>query len=244
MFRKMLFAGAVMALFVPGARADESTVYDWSGFYAGIHAGYGWGTSDATEDTDLNYSYNMPRDNWDYDIDGFLAGGQLGVNFQKDTVLFGLEGDIGFLGVKGDKPSHGTNASDDTFSSVDGDFYMTATGRLGYATDRILLYIKGGFALADLNTAIDDETTDDAFIHAKDDGIQPGLAAGGGIEWAINDQISLKLEYLYLAFSNIKTTGTPYLLNIQTGEPDPFPDVTWKHDVDIHTLKAGINYHF
>jgi hypothetical protein len=44
-------------------------------------------------------------DNWTYRTNGFVGGGQLGYNWQSGALVFGLEGDVGYLGAKGSAPA-------------------------------------------------------------------------------------------------------------------------------------------
>lgn len=92
-------------------------VFNWSGFYAGTHLGYGFGDSDSG------------------DVNGFLGGIQLGYNWQfSPNIVFGVEGDIS-----------GTDIKPDVFP-FHVDYLGTARARLGYTWDRTMLYGTGGFA--------------------------------------------------------------------------------------------------
>lgn len=99
------------------ARADGMPSYpapvtlaatNWTGFYGGLHLGGTWGSTGAF---DLN-GYNVPPwgaataqlgppldpgDRWHSDTSGFVAGGQLGYNWQLGALLLGVEGDVGDL---------------------------------------------------------------------------------------------------------------------------------------------------
>lgn len=63
--------------------------YNWTGFYAGVHAGYGLG---GTEWQILNIR-----------TDGALGGIQAGYNQQIGNLLLGIEADISFSGIKGNR---------------------------------------------------------------------------------------------------------------------------------------------
>ena len=71
--------------------AVPPSVYNWTGVYAGGHVGYGMGMKDW-----INSSF-------DYQVDGFLGGGQIGVNQQVGNVVFGIEGDASWSNIKGNQ---------------------------------------------------------------------------------------------------------------------------------------------
>src|SRR5690625_5104433 len=86
-----LFAGHAMAAdaivpvqpTAPAPVVDSSSV--WEGFYAGLNAGYGWGEG-SLEVTGLGSVTD--------DIDGWLAGGQIGYNFDAGGFILGVETDF------------------------------------------------------------------------------------------------------------------------------------------------------
>ena len=63
--------------------------YNWTGFYVGMNAGYGCGTSTWSSVPTAN---NKPK--------GFLVGGTLGYNYQVGSIVCGLEGDFDWSDVK------------------------------------------------------------------------------------------------------------------------------------------------
>lgn len=103
----------------------NSYVYNWTGFYLGLHAGYGFnGDFDAVSDG----------------ANGFLGGIQGGYNAQFDAIVFGLEGELSYSGVG------------DSFNGVSADLNWKGaiTPRLGIAFDRFLPYVKAGIAFGDV----------------------------------------------------------------------------------------------
>lgn len=97
-------------------------LFNWTGFYAGVHAGWGWGDSTSGN------------------LDGYALGGQIGYNHQMVSGLtFGVETDITFSGMDGAGPLGGAFAVD---------YIGTLRARVGYAFDRVLIYGTGGFAYA------------------------------------------------------------------------------------------------
>ncbi len=106
-----------------------SPVYNWSGMYAGVAGGGGWGTSNFGGAT--------------YDVDGGLFSGTLGYNFQTGPLVVGLEGDIGYSNIRGSGGCGFTNC--DTANKWLG----TVRGRLGYAAGNYMPYVTGGWAFGE-----------------------------------------------------------------------------------------------
>ena len=111
-----------------------------------------------------------------------MIGGQVGYNFQWDSFVLGLEGDASF-----------TDQNTDAFGlSVEGDFLASIRGRLGFALDRFLVYGTGGAAFAGATVTADGLGDDDVNFF--------GWVAGGGVEYAITDNITFGVEYLHYEF--------------------------------------------
>lgn len=221
--------------------------YAWSGVYFGIHGGYGWGHSSIRdggtniENPSINPPYgafscgpaltgNYCGTPFELESEGWLGGVQLGANWQRGVIVLGIEGDLGYLGIKEDhvllRPFE-----DRDFASVEFGWYGTATGRLGYALDRSLLYVKGGLAVARIETEAAD--IDGSAIyegsHIRSTQTEIGWALGGGIEHALGDRLSVKAEYLYMDFGS-ETSRSP------DGD-------IYEHENQLHTAKIGLNYH-
>lgn len=127
--KKMLLAAALVTLAVPAFAADyrrppqyadplvAGPLFNWTGFYAGLHGGYGWGTGAGVSTS------------------GFVGGGQLGFNYQLNGgLVLGAETDISISGIDG-------TAGGVTFGV---DYLGSLRARVGYAVDRVMLYGTGG----------------------------------------------------------------------------------------------------
>jgi outer membrane immunogenic protein len=157
--------------FVPG--------YTWTGFYAGINGGYGWGNSD-----------------WngflsDTDVSGGLVGLTAGYNWQTGALVFGLEGDIDWSNIRGSFASATCPIGCETKNNWLG----TVRGRIGYAFDRVMPYVTGGLAVGDI------KASRAGFVGASD--INAGWTIGGGVEGALFGNVTAKLEYLYVDLGSI-----------------------------------------
>jgi outer membrane immunogenic protein len=156
--------------------AYVTPVYNWSGFYAGINGGFGWGTG----------SFSGPPASGDFDTSGGLFGGTLGYNWQTNQVVFGVETDLDWSDIKGSAACGGG-----VTCRVSNDWLGTARGRIGFAMDRVMPYVTGGLAFGKVNAAATggNPGTSDT---------RTGWTLGGGVEFALAGNWTAKGEYLYV----------------------------------------------
>ncbi len=189
--KKLLLAGAAFASLVAGAAhaADlprrsvpvapapiaAIPVFTWTGFYAGVNAGYAFGTGDDK----LRIDGRTVRFN--DDRGGFAGGGQVGFNYQLGTFVVGLETDLQYadLGERGRVRIDGTTVR----GRESDDYFGTVRGRAGLAFDRFMVYGTGGLAYGDVGPFGTDSI---------------GWTAGGGVEYAFTNNITAKVEGLYV----------------------------------------------
>jgi outer membrane immunogenic protein len=121
----------------------------WQGFYLGGHAGGAWNNVDIT---DTYTYYGDPTAKNSAGGSGVIGGAQSGYNFQRRDIVYGVEADLGYLNLAGRKmaalqadPHNDAYWLTGNYTSS-GNLYGDLTGRLGYAADRALLYVKGGAA--------------------------------------------------------------------------------------------------
>lgn len=183
----VILPGGVLAADLPAKAPGHmpAAAYDWSGFYAGVHGGYGWGANRFTDDaTGVSGKYEPS---------GGFGGVQLGYNSQfAPHWLIGGEFDF----------SAGGLSDSGSFTGGTGrykiDYFGTARTRFGYVQDRSLFYVTGGVAWMH-----DKSNNTGAFVTATDQ-YSVGWVAGGGWEWAIDNRWSAKIEYLYAGFDKTK----------------------------------------
>ena len=224
---KKIFLGtvALMALAVPATAADLAArpytkapppaayapIYNWTGFYIGGHVGGAFGS-----DSNL---FNTGSDG------RFLGGIQGGFDYQfSPNWVMGIEAQYSWM-------SDTTWVATDvvTLDSVSQRKrgLGSVTGRLGYTWGPGLLYVKGGYAFADIsNAAIDGFTGLPVAVNTNKD----GWTVGAGLEYMFAPNWSAKIEYQYYDLGHSSVI---------------FSDLTegrWRNDE--HTVKAGINYRF
>jgi len=185
-------AQAADAALPPYKAPPPAIVYSWTGCYIGVHGGGGWSPNDWFVNLPGNGEYGVVR------ASGFVAGGQVGCDYQIGTWVFGIEGLYSWANMKGQTLA-GFPSLPIPRSRIDG--LALATGRVGYAFDHALLYVKAGFAWAHDKHQLDLPLT--AFTPALigSAGVV-GWTAGGGIEVAFLPNWSWKVEYNYLGFSS------------------------------------------
>jgi len=195
----------IKAPYYKGASHPIVSYYNWTGFYAGVNVGYGMGTSDwsALPGVDIK-----PK--------GFMAGGTLGYNWQSGAIVYGIEGDFDWSGVKG-SVACGVGSCE-----TSNPWLATFRGRLGYAFDRWLPYITAGGAYGSVKAS----TTIPATSSSSN---QLGWTAGIGLEYAVMGNWTAKVEYLYADLGSFDAGPAPFVNNVSFKES---------------MVRAGLNYKF
>lgn len=205
-------------------------VYDWTGFYVGAHVGGGWGDKDWVFYQSVGGPV-VPPSLTSHNVNGALAGGQFGYNYQAGAWVFGIEGEGSWTDLKGDSvcpnPAAGCSSKVEWMASV--------AGRLGYAWNNVLLYAKGGGVWAGDKHNVSFALTP-VFNETAGNVTRSGYTVGGGLEYGFTPNWSAKIEYMYSDFGNHSVDFT----RITTGAYVESARV----DQQIHTVKFGINYRF
>lgn len=222
------------------AISTAPTVYNWSGVYVGVHAGYGKGMKDWTNSI------------FDFDVKGFLGGGQIGINQQIGNLLIGIEADASWADINGSQniaqggPLFGFTSVDSGSTRIDR--IVTVAGRLGVVQDRWLVYAKAGAAWVHENHSFNElqtfafggpALTATAAANASENRFGPMI--GFGTEYAFWGNWSFKSEYnyLYLPDGVVRLTGSQTFL----GRATPFT-VDARIQQAFHVVKFGVNYRF
>ena len=219
MNRVLLGAAALVAMSVaaPASAADLSArtytkapamvaaIYDWSGFYIGINGGGAWGDS-----------------KWDsvgtFDVSGAMIGGTVGYNWQFSQFVLGLEGDVDATWIDGS-----STAACLAGCKTSNSWLATVRGRVGYAFDRFLPYITGGFAVGNIKASTPG--------FAGGDDTNAGWTVGGGLEFVIAGNWTAKAEYLHVDLGSLNCG------NACTGTPSNV-------DLTTNLVRGGVNFKF
>src|SRR5882757_72249 len=160
----MLSTGAFAADLAPRPYTKAPVIvdpgYNWTGFYVGLNGGYSWGRSSSTVTPIALFPAFA---NIGHNVDGGLAGGQIGYNWQIDRKwLFGLEADAQWTDERGRASTllgtvrvpFGDNAilvSASNVRSTELPWFATFRGRAGALVDpSLLLYVTGGLAVGEV----------------------------------------------------------------------------------------------
>jgi outer membrane immunogenic protein len=199
----------------PAPVYTAAPLFTWTGAYAGLNFGYGLGKFDGAGGGVFGKA------------DGATVGGTLGYNYQMGQILLGVEGDWGWDGAKNTNYVNGRGLGIGTATATGKvTDILTARGRLGYAVDRALLFVTGGYAGATVKTTLVDPTLPNSYSSS---GWRSGYALGAGLEYAFTQNISAKAEYLYTDFGSKTVLAGP-----------------WAAPVGVHQslIRGGLNYHF
>jgi outer membrane immunogenic protein len=252
------------------APVPVAIVYDWTGFYIGGNVGYSWGR--ASTDGDLAGTQNIsvfrgttpdpghPPINTVLaavpltgraNVNGVIGGGQAGYNWQRGTWLFGLEADIQGSDERGSADvclvagcAIGTGILTANYKL---DWFGTARGRIGFLpTERVLIYATGGLAFGEVSATA-------PLIPLSWGSTRAGWTVGAGAEAAIDNNWSVKLEYLYMDLGNIGSSGAS-ATTVTTALNTPsrgFNTVTTTTLTSVfntrftdNILRVGVNYRF
>jgi high affinity Mn2+ porin len=228
--REWVFAGLGLGMFAldsPAIAADVpvkaphiQSVFDWTGFYIGAHAGFGRGASSAVL-TDPAVTATSGS------FGGVIGGVQAGYNVQLSSgIVLGAEADITFPNYLASNSIVNLLATPRSEVVEQLDYAGSLRGRIGYASGHWLAYATGGLAWAGerfVNTpAIGSEE--------KELNVRLGWAAGAGVEYAFAPHWSLRLEYLYSRFEQADIR---------------FPSATQiSSSLDLQSIRVGLNRKF
>ncbi|HEY6258170.1 MAG TPA: outer membrane beta-barrel protein [Xanthobacteraceae bacterium] len=169
-------------------------LFTWTGCYVGGNGGGVWARKTLTTASAVSVNgvpFATGASEGSLDINGGVAGGQVGCNYQMGTWVIGAQGDFDWSSAK----SSVTDTVFGTSDSVKIKSLASVTGRVGYAWDRFLLYAKGGGAWE-----TDDYSATSAFTSLTVSDTRTGWTVGGGGEYAFTDWLTGFVEYDYYDF--------------------------------------------
>lgn len=234
LFSTSAMVPAAMAADLPSRRAPPPVytpppipVFSWTGLYIGAQVGYEFGRSSGYSSVAAT---GAPRFSGGASPGGVIGGGHVGYLWSTQS-LPGLGGGFlgsgGVIGVEGDVDGSNYNS---TYALGGITAYNrqniqgSIRGRLGVAVDRVLFYATGGAAFGGLSNTYFTGAGTTTYDHTR-----VGWTAGGGIEYAVTNNVSVRAEYRYTDFGTV--TDPVGALNVRRRETD-------------NRVQAGVSYKF
>jgi len=243
MFKKTLLAGVASVLVIGAAQAADveapPVVYDWTGGYIGLQGGYAWGKTDVETDIDPDFIGVIDSlDVDDFNANGFVGGVHAGFLMQSDSFVYGIEGDIEYADMKDDVDIVFNDGAlgDGGTGEKEIDWLGSLRLRAGVAFDRALVYATGGLAVGgvSLESDLSQEALDVGLSNDDDSKTAWGWTIGGGLEYALTDDLSARVEYRYtdLGKTDVRV------------ETEDGIGVDGETDNDFHAVRVGLSWHF
>lgn len=259
--RRFLVTAGFLAAFSSTAFAAGPN-FTWTGYYFGVHGGYGFGSGSDSGTVTPSAVPLLPT--WvitapapgPFGIAGSTPSGgfggfQLGYNWQTDRIIWGLETDFSFSGIKGsgetpfqfaiNNPDQGLFVG---VASLDRklDWFSTFRGRLGYDFNPLMLYATAGLAIGHIkNTLSLSGTTFDTgggvvFVGSTSNSqsssnVHVGFAIGAGAELPVSAGWTARAEYLFISFADNGSLSVPGAVSSHTG-------------MDVHLVRGAFTYLF
>ncbi|HJV39396.1 MAG TPA: outer membrane beta-barrel protein [Geothrix sp.] len=248
------------ALLIAGAAgaASAQSAGDWTGFYLGVNAGYGFGKSDVATSTvfsSTGYFANSSVASINatgadsVKPKGFEGGLTFGYNAQSGHTVYGFEMDANASGLKDDRSTTvvypGFAPSTYTINqTTKAEYLVTLRGRVGYADNRNLWFGTAGLALTSIKI---EDSFSDTFATAAESvsksKSKTGWTLGAGYEYVTPDHWTFKAEVLYVDFGKVSVDGgilTAYTPSIA------YPTSTFTHTANLkaEVVRVGFNYRF
>jgi outer membrane immunogenic protein len=264
LFRDILLAGSVAFTSTAGFAADLPSrlppvyppplpIFTWTGFYVGVNAGGAWNAGNDLRGSD-NVAAVVPANNVVHfpiqrsDSAGATVGGLAGYNYQVNRAVFGVETDFNYADVES-KLAGTLNTATAQFTNSyrsQVDWFGTLRARLGFLpTDRLLIYGTGGLAYGEVDTRI---TVVNNFSNGftanwrgDNSPTNIGWTAGGGIEYALTNNVTLRAEYLYVdlgkssAVAHFQGTNDPTRSQIVYGA---------SNETKFNVARVAVSYKF
>lgn len=238
----VIMAGPALAADMPLKEAPPFAArFNWTSCYLGGHLGGGFAHKDITDPVQLVQDAFLGAGSTDGittvnpSPSGVVVGGQIGCDYQfASSWVVGIEGAASGSTMKGSRIVGLPLGNPDTaLVRASTDFLPSVTVRLGYAFDNVLLYAKGGVALAGDRFNVTGTFAGAPFAFEGLDN-RVGWTAGGGVDWAFSQHWSANIEYDFYQFGHGDVLMS-----------DPINAFAGIVDVrqNVQVVKVGLNFH-
>jgi outer membrane immunogenic protein len=217
--------------YAPPAPVYAPPAFSWTGFYLGGNIGGAWAHRDVT-DTLFRANFNNGNDNG-----VFIAGGQVGYNWQFGYGLLGIEADFDGVANNNNTGTVFIPALGPVQVTSNNRWITTVAARFGVTNGNWLFYGKaGGGWVGNEDFTVTNLRTGSSFSISNDSS-NSGWLLGAGVEWAFAQNWSAKVEYNYLGLEDRTFT-------VPAGSPFFPGDAFTRSNRNVQMVKAGINYRF
>lgn len=253
MNKRISLLAAALLLAAPGAMAATG---DWTGWYAGIHAGQGSG--DFEVDTTLGGAWSSEtqalRDDVTANMSPVLDGSgtayglQLGYNHQfASGFVLGGEIDWSRLGIDEARSTGPTPTTPfptltyDYGNVVELDDKLAIKARMGWASGSHLFFVSAGWVQVDAQSFASIISNGNYLKAGADSETLSGTELGLGYEYDFGNQWTLRGEWLMADVDRIDY-DTGYLAG--SAFTDPAYTESVRQDADFEVLRLALNYRF
>ncbi len=251
MMRRLLLLGAAafMASAAHAADLPGPAAYDWAGPSIGLQGGYGWGENDTAAScgdgggilllsADVcggsvgglggrSSPVTLGQGRGSIGLGGFVGGLNAGYDWQVDNIVLGVTGDIELADMDGDTDLLDAGGAKIGRIEAEIDWLGSLRLRAGFAVDRALFYTTGGLAVGGVELSLHDA----AGGVSDDSATKWGWTLGGGLDYALTDTLSARIEYRYTDLGGI-----------EAGDASAGGEA--KSDIAFHVVRVGLSWHF
>jgi outer membrane immunogenic protein len=243
-------------------------LFTWTGFYVGLNAGGYW--TNSNHNNDFGFGFNGGNGNSGFIGGGQIgynyqftpgAGFVIGAEADIDWASNNNRSNNGF--AFGIPVTPGTTVFAGSGHSSSDNYIGTVRARAGYAFDRFLVYATGGLAYGQIGRNSNNgafAVTQAGFVNpftgtlvgattvtplgfGTGSGNNTGWTVGGGVEWAVWNNWSVKAEYLYYNLGSGRNNNNGFITPVAFGAA-PFIGATGHHNQDGNIFRVGVNYRF
>jgi outer membrane immunogenic protein len=238
--------GPAVAADMPVKAAPMAPVYSWTGCYIGAHGGGAW----SRQDVIVNPSGfgNQAPSPFTLTSNSYVVGGQIGCNQQFGTMVIGGEGDWSSTHL--DSSASGPNlffnglpvGSGGVTVSANTQWVASVRLRAGITiVPNVLAYVTVGPAWQHTNYNVLNAFQGgcpncDTASFTND---KPGIAVGGGLEWAPwNNGVLLRGEFLYYDLNSATLAMSAFSTGLPTSR------TFTQSDLRIAVARAGLSFKY
>lgn len=239
--RQKLVLIALLTLSAPVFAAPLFDDNKWNSYYLGGSLGYADGRANNSEGDRSYNSENIGK----YSANGAQYGIYGGKNWSiNEKIVFGVDVGFGNLHIKNSRQLDSfknLGAEGDSIATTTNGLFVEAAGRLGIKLieEKALIYLKAGYIQTDIKQKFEDtcrEAPCGGGLLFSNGERQRGPLIGAGVEYNIQKNINVRLDYTHYAFGSVT----------QTSEVSTSPGyyANFSHNLNMDTLRIGAAYNF